>query len=302
VIEDRDAQATAPQPEQSTLPDMVVDGNIFTASSEQEAGDASSGITEFLGDANSFDGDEIFNFGRGDRLVFEGEYFNPDDIQYNAASGDLTIGGGGADASMKVYGSFADAGFLLTQMGGDTTIELVQNIANLREGGKLAGGAINGVISQEYLSGENSDSFTITIDAATASLFGNSFGVYEITPTGQMVDVLVLAQNANNGGSFTITDVDAANELGFFIIQNGVGLGDGTLGSSDLELQDLNGTVRLYDGSLLNPDSAQHVASGLARDGSSALVIGFEDRMRNGASDDDFQDVAFRVEAEYDLF
>ena len=46
-----------------------------------------------------------------------------------------------------------------------------------------------------------------------------------------------------------------------------------------------------------NPDGAQHVLSGVAPDGSGALQLGFEDMLRGGESDDDFQDVVVTVTA-----
>ena len=332
VVEDRDARpfpqepdpepqpepdpGPGPQPGNPQLPAMAQQNGTYMATSAAEQVSVASIAGRISGTAAELAGDQIFGFSSGDRLSFESASFGRGQVSFNKSTGALSVntnGVGPSEASLSLYGSFSGADLLVYRQGGATHLERLAHVANFRESGSVGSGNINGVVGEEYLNGSNASSFTISIEASIGAKFANSLGKFELTSGGAIVDVDILAIDAANAGRMTVNGVSPGNELAFFIIQNGANTVDhGILNSNGLGLSNRGGTIRLtnngsvvdeavvfvsHDASL-NPDNAQHASSGLAPDGSGALIIGFEDLMRTGNSDDDFQDVAIRVDAD----
>jgi len=113
--------------------------------------------------------------------------------------------------------------------------------------------------------------------------------------------VQIVAANAQDGGSLTVSDVAEGEQLGFFIVQDGA---DQVAGLGDSLEFDFSGAAPTLSGATgaeifqsidaaQNSDGLQHFLSGSV-DGGGALRVGVEDL--TGLGDSDFQDVVFTVE------
>lgn len=133
-------------------------------------------------------------------------------------------------------------------------------------------------------------------------------GIYEIDPSGNLGHVAILARDAWTAtGPIALSVSTPENDIGFFLVKDGArhieasvfdadafsfqpdGSGGFHLASNGAALDGLR--VFFSHDPTLNPDGAHHVVSGISSDGRGAIRIGFEDQMRLGSSDDDFQDV-----------
>jgi hypothetical protein len=334
VIEDRDVRNTVPSqdnsdpvdaPEPEDIPahqdapqlaDMMAQGGAFVGRAGAETVSLIGISGTVRGTLSALDGDEIYNFDANDTLILEGATLGAGAIQFNTSSGQLRIDNGASDATISLFGNFAGRDLLSYRDGGDVHIKSLDQVARLQESGKLSGAQVNGIIAPEYLRGGNSTDFNITFEAAAGAKYANTLGKYEINGSGAIVDVEIIAANVKTAGATRIDGVNSGNELHFFIIQNGFNkIAADVLASGNLGLSTAGGRIHLEDNGVdvadavvfathdvsLNPDGMEHAVSGLARDGSGAVVIGFEDLIRTSGSDDDFQDVAIRVEADYDI-
>lgn len=313
VIEDRDVLAYPAQP---SLPQMAQSASAFDASAATEFATLAGVDGRISGSAAELNGDRIAGFDKGDMLVFEGVNFSAKQVGFNASTGALNVNSVGVNAQMNLSGSFSNNGLLVFRDGANTHLRPETLVVSFKENTSIGSGNVNGVVVDDYLSGSNAANFVLRSEANAGAKFANSIGKFEITSSGAIVDVEILAHDARAASTMTVNGVNGGNELAFFIIQNGGNtMSDAVLNSGSLGLRDIGGTMRLTDGGALveaatvfvshdaslNPDNMEHAVSGLARDGSGAVVIGFEDLMRTGSSDDDFQDVAFQVEAIYDI-
>ncbi len=263
-----------------------------------------------------FFGDTVKDFGMNDRMFFEGLQLTRDGIGVTHGSAILDIdddGDGSSDGSFTLEGDFSGGDFMAARLETGTQVTFENFLASLQNKQAVNGSDINGIINAEFLNGHNVTDMTVTFEANASAGFDNTIGYYEIDPSGNLLNVTILAVNAKTtSGPIDINVGDPNNDIGFFLVQDGANkiagseffaddfefVSDGT-GGFDLASQGavLTGVnVFFSHDATLNPDGMEHVLSGVSDDGEGALRIGFEDLMRNGKSDDDFQDVILYVD------
>ena len=256
-------------------------------------------------------GDTIVDLTAADRIVVQNSDLHRPDFAVNG-TGTATVlqFAGGAVA---LPGGHANGDFMVAHGGLDSIITFQGYLAPLSEGKAVDTGAINGIVNQPYLTGDTSTAFTVQVEALSAAQYNNSLGVYEIdTATGTISDVRIVAGNVKTAGAISVTGVDVGHQLGFFIVQDGANkLSAAVLGSTTLSLISQGGALVLANNGTAvagattffshaasaNVDGAIHVLSGVAADGSGDIRLGFEDLLRSGGSDNDFQDVVLTVHA-----
>ncbi len=244
-----------------------------------------------------FDGQTFNDLDDGDQFVFEGAApFSTAAIAVNGQ--EVTTPG----ATFTVDGNLEEGNFLAaTNNGVDTTVEFVDELLgdgfDLVEGQAVDAADIDGISFAEFVGGNGSDTdgtdFTVTLDNSTSG-FENSFGVFVFdTASGQVSDAQIVADNAQNGGSVTVDNVAAGEQLGFFIVQDGAGDAFNFTSGSLADLSAASGSeiFQSIDASA-NSDGLEHFLSGSV-DGGGALRVGVEDL--TGLGDSDFQDVVFTV-------
>jgi hypothetical protein len=147
--------------------------------------------------------------------------------------------------------------------------------------------------------------------------YDNTVGVYEVDSSGNIVDTRILFENANSDKSAVagITDVEAGNRLGFFIVQDAADWATTLTAADTLSFVNSSGAAAtIADGNDIsiavngfavdemvfhsfaedmNSDGVQHSLSGVEI-GGEAISVGFEDL--TGGGDRDYEDVVFRVE------
>lgn len=275
-----------------------------------------AGEDTLSGTAAELDGDTVSDFTGEDSLFLEGVFVVREDIDVTFGSAILDIdtdNDAASDVSLTLEGDFTAGDFMAARTATGTQIAYEQRMTALAEGEALEAGQVNGIINAEYLSGTNATDMIVIFQTAADAEFNNSVGYYEITDTGTLENVTILAQNTKTAtGPIAISAVDADNDIGFFLIQNGeksvsqtafdadefsfVTDADGgmTLAEGGAALQDVE--VFFSHDAALNSDGLEHVVSGVSNDGQGALRIAFEDRLRDGSGDDDFQDVILYVD------
>lgn len=278
------------------------------------------GSDTLRGPLENFFGDSVDDFGSDDEIIFEGSQVERGNITVTQGSAILAIdsdGDGSANGQFTLTGDFTGGDFMALSEGADTHITFETFLPLLREGQAVDPASVNGIINQEFLKGDGSTDFQVTLRDMGFAGYNNVVGVYEIDASGNIVDTRILFENANaNKSAVTgITDVEAGHKLGFFIVQNAASWA-GTLAQSDV-LSFINGSGaagNVSDGSALslavngvtvdemvfhsfaadmNSDGVQHALSGVDV-GGEAITIGFEDL--TGGGDRDYEDVVFRVE------
>ncbi|SMX33368.1 Calx-beta domain protein [Maliponia aquimaris] len=287
---------------------------------------------------NNFFGDRVRDFGLNDRMFFEGVQLTRDAINVRLGSAILDIDGdgdGNSDGSFTLEGDFTGGDFMAARLETGTQVTFENFLASLRNKQAVSSSDINGIVNAEFLNGHNVTDMSVTFEANARAGFDNTVGYYEIDPTGQLVNVTILAANAKTvSGPIGITVSDPDNDIGFFLVQDGAdridpaeftaddfefvsdGAGGFDLASQGAVLDGLN--VFFSHDASLNPDGMQHVLSGVSNDGEGALRIGFEDLLRSpsqgnsalpghvleylntigskNGSDDDFDDVVLYVD------
>ena len=198
-----------------------------------------------------------------------------------------------------------------------TTLTFANFLPILQEGVRVAASWINGVVSEGFLQGDGSVTFTLDLQSAV-SAFANSFGYYEVAANGTLGNVHILFANTLNVAVGTTRfDLSPAadTQLGFFLIQDGahrLGLLPDDLsfrapGSTDPASLDAGVPPTLFSNSLgsfdgatifhsfstLNPGDSVQVLSG-TNTGGLAMFMGFEDLL-SGTGDNDYQDVVISL-------
>lgn len=250
-------------------------------------------------------------------LVFQGQAFGTSHISFDPTSGQLSFDldrDGTPDGSVTLQGSFGEGAFLASRAGGQTSVTYTKALPSLGDKRAVAADEINGVTNQEFLTGDGSTKFRVSLVEGASAQNKNIVGVYEVDGTGALVNTRLLFQDpgGSGNGSVVLSDVADGNGLGFFILQDGgralgglsaqdtFGFEDGSGGSAEIsDGNDLHFTVdgarqdvtvlHSYDASL-NPGGRTQVLSGA--DGPS-LVLGFEDMV--SGSDRDYQDVILQI-------
>src|SRR5690606_15178708 len=123
--------------------------------------------------------------------------------------------------------------------GNDTIVTFRPFLPELEEKTAVASGAVNGVVSPAFLTGDGAGTFKMTLDATAQADHNNALGVYEVDLFGRIVDVRILVGGVSGVGALSteISGVENGNRLGFFIIADGAdfayALGDDALSFVD---------------------------------------------------------------------
>jgi hypothetical protein len=278
------------------------------------------------GPLESFFDDMIEDFGLDDMLLFEDSRITRDaiDVTFGSAVFDVDgDGDGNVDGSFTLEGDFSSGDFMAVIDSSDTAVTFETFLPMLQEGQAVNPGLVNGILNQEFLRGDGSTDFQVTLRDLGFAGYDNVVGVYEINTSGSIVDARILFTNANADKSAvaTVTDVEAGHNLGFFIVQDAADWAV-TLATGDA-LSFINSTgaaANISDGAdisiavdgaavdemvfhsfaeTMNSDGMQHSLSGVEV-GGKAISVGFEDL--TGGGDRDYEDVVFRVEQIDDIF
>ena len=280
------------------------------ATGAEEVFDLDGGAFVLTGDLADFDGDRIVGIGSDDLIRFTGEGLAAvEDAVFGDR--DVTIG----DTVIDIPGVDFEAGDFLEVAGpGAVTARFVEFLPTLEEAEDNSAAIVPGIPAPDYLTATEMSEFTVTVDAARAgAAFSNMVGVYEVDTDGDIIDVRILAENAKNGGTFTLGDVEAGHQLGFFVVADGFTaygpVGDAEYGFVDsatggqANVFEGGGVTLTRDGQLLdrptfhafdaglNPGGEVMATAGLGDD--FTLDIGFEDI---AGGDDDYQDVVLSVD------
>ena len=274
----------------------------------------------------NLDGDTITDFSVDDTIEVVDEVLDRADLSVTDGSAVIGIDADGddsADATITLDGDFGGGDFMAVAGVSDTAITFETFLPILADATAVDADLVNGVNNQGFLGGNASVAFDVTFLDLGFAVFKNVVGVYEITPTGDMIDVRLLAENANTAKNTTvrIEDVDAGNSLGFFIVQDAADWAVGLTGGDTLSFVDGTGDpANVADGDAvriavngtavdetvfhsfspdLNIDGLQHVLSGVDEGGQS-IVLSFEDM--TGGGDIDYEDVGFRIVLVDDMF
>jgi|TARA_R100000501_G_scaffold10060_1_gene19877 hypothetical protein len=306
----------APDEQPSQLPNVeelieIGDEGVFVASSAQEHFVGRDGDDLLQGTADNFDGDLISNFSADDIVLIEG---TRSDVLSSRQNGDhwSVLLSDNRELYVTLESGLEGGGLQLLHVGAKGVYaRYVEGITNLEEATAVLDDKINGIITQDYLSYENSNAFEITLAESEAG-YANSLGVYEVADDGSISNVRIVSEDVGaQDGPVIVDGLSQGATLHFFLLQDGATrLSAATLASDQLDIEVVDGTAVLtdagvdvsatifvtHDGSL-NADGEVHALSGLSSDG--GLTVGFEDLLRGegGLSDNDFQDVVFTVEA-----
>jgi len=267
-------------------------------------------------------GDTVRGFGADDLIRFTGSSLAKDDFQFSEGSAIIQLAGAGttsADPALRLEGDFSSGSFFaLSDADGASTHMFFAEFlpdSEFIEGRSLSEDEVNGGPRSEALTGDGTREFNLFLRDLGFAGFNNSLGVYEIDPSGQIVDTRLLFANTKNGEgtSTTITGVDQGHSLGFFIVQDGAraGITDGdtfqfvdasdggaaqvTDGANiDLLINGIVSDVIVFHSAdaSMNLDGLEHVRFG-AQETREALIVGFEDLLNGG--DRDFEDVVFEL-------
>lgn len=274
-----------------------------------------TGRDTLSGSSSDFDGDTVTDFGNDDVIIFTDQSFTRSHFTVTQGSAIIAVDAdenGTPEATFTLDGDYTDGGFMASRVGNDTIISFENYMISLNEGVSVEATLINGIMNNSYLSGTNMSGMSVTFEANAQATFNNTVGLYEVDSSGNLANVQILAQNAKQGGTVNISGIDPNNSVGFFLVQDGDRkISDAAFerdnfsfidnGSGGFDLADsgsaINGVnVFFSHDASLNPDNQVHVVSGVSNDREGAMRIGFEDLLRNGRSDDDFQDVLLYVD------
>lgn len=262
------------------------------------------GNDKIIGNPGDFDEDIVLGFGTGDVFELLGVRLSDGDVTFDRDAGVVDIDG----EQVSLPDADLDGGsFLLFREGGNSFIQFVMNRIALSDGEAVDPEDVNGIDPEEFLTGQNGQAFEVELDIAGAG-YSNALGYFtRNTTTGAIETVEILFENAKAAGSGAVAiieDIEADQELAFFLVQKGANVLDDLTG--DIGLAEVNGQLFLTeDGTVLddtfifnsldadlNADGIEHVLSGVTEDGL-GLRVGFEDLLNGG--DNDYQDVTFTV-------
>ncbi len=282
-------------------------------------GDGADVVQGTLSDLN---GDTITDFGVDDMLVIDNFTFDPSlgGVTYNEDNVVLSNDAdsdGTPEFEMTLEGDFSGGDFLASQQGVDFYVSYETYLPELAEGQRVDAGAVNGINSSIFLTGDGTRTYDVDLKPADAgAAYNNALGVYEIDSAGNIVDVRILFENVKDGAntSAQVTGVENGNQVGFFVIQDGADFAAALAETDTLDfvtsvgapanvengedaLLSVNGTtanVTVFHSlnAEMNTDDAVHALSGILED-ASGISIGFEDLLDTG--DADYQDVLFEV-------
>lgn len=272
------------------------------------------------GPVENFFGDLIEGFGLDDSMFFEGTEIarNAIDVTFGSAIFEVDTNGNNiSNGQFTLDGDFSGGDFMALADAGNTLITYEEFLPVLQKGQALDPNLVNGIINQNFLKGDGSSDFQVTLQDMGFAGYNNVLGVYEIDASGNIVDTRIVFENTNASKSAVagIADVEAGNSLGFFIVQNAANWAAALADGDTLSFVNGSGAAaNISDGSAisiavngtsvdemvfhsfsedLNSDGVQHALSGVDV-GGEAITVGFEDL--TGGGDLDYEDVVFHVE------
>ena len=278
------------------------------------------GADVIRGPVENFFDDFIDGFGLDDTMVFEGAKIarSAIDVTFGSAIFDIdTDGDDNSNGQFTLEGDFSAGDFMAVGESGDTLVTFEIFLPVLQERQAVDPDLVNGIINQNFLKGDGTTDFQVTLRDLGFAGYNNVVGVYEIDAAGNIVDTRILFENANadKSASTLIEDVEDGHTLGFFIVQDAadwaatLAAGDtlsfvNSSGAAANVSDGANISIALNGGAVdemvfhsfdenMNSDGLQHALSGVDI-GGEAITIGFEDL--TGGGDRDYEDVAFRVE------
>ena len=268
-------------------------------------------------------GDRISGFGLTDMLDIDGAFIGRSNLSVTKTIDGATLDVG--ETTFELVGDFAAGDFLAVARGtgidAHTAITYERYLPTLSEGVRVTPALINGIASEEFLTGDGNVEFNLSMRSATSE-YRNSLGTYMVAADGTISDVRILFGNTLAAGSTTVDlgRPDANEKIGFFLIQDGADaygnlpnnlsfVDPGTMNVSDLDnglapalrsatLGQLNSAQIFHSFSTLNPGDANQSLSGISANGRE-LLIGFEDQLVT-SGDNDFQDVVFSIRVDSD--
>jgi hypothetical protein len=263
-------------------------------------------------------GDIFKDFTSGDRITVSNVQIARKHVAFDAGTGVMkldTNGDGRADATFNFEGERPVGDFMVVSAASGTHITFHRFLPELHEAVALAPQHRNGITNPDFLTGDGTRGFRVSLDPAAVADDTNALGVYEVTPDGRIVDarILFIDVKADPDAKATITGVEAGNRLGFFIVKTDADLvrllpsavisfvdvgGNAATASSDELFMLVNGgggTKAMHSFSRdFNGFGINHAVSGVVP-GGEAMEVAFEDT--NLADGDlDFQDVVFTLD------
>ncbi len=291
--------------------------DVLTGGADPDTLHPGGGFNVLRDTLGNMDGDTVFDFGQSTTIDVTGSLIGRDHLRIVQFGGDTTLIMG--DTEILLKGLYSGGDFMAVARAGSdglrTAVTFEPFLPALYEGVSVAPQAINGIVNQSFLTGDNLVRFSVTLNGGISS-FNNTVGWYTVGADGAISGVDILFADTRGPGATTIDlGVPASSEqIGFFLIQDGFAqfgalpdnlsfLNQGSLtpgnayGGLPLVLQ--SATLGILDATIfhsiqgLNPGHAAQVLSGTAP-GGRVLQVGFED-LAVATGDNDFQDVLMTV-------
>ncbi|MEO0485522.1 MAG: Ig-like domain-containing protein [Pseudomonadota bacterium] len=290
----------------------------FTATAGVETFVLDGGADQVTGDVENFFGDTITGFDDDDVVVFLDEV-DRDQLVVTDGSAIVAVdsdGDGGAEGSFTLTGNFSSGDFMAVVGESQTRFTFADFLPSLADRQAVDAELVNGIVNEAFLTGTGTQDLRVTLKDLGFAANDNVLGAYEITETGEIVDTVILFENANadKTASTVLSGVEAGHKIGFFLVQDAAewlqeqddadvfsfvnDSGAAATVSDSAILLAVNGvaaeqvTFHSFDAAL-NPDGIEHALSGVDVGGES-ITVGFEDKL--GGGDRDYEDVAFSVE------
>ncbi|SLN77994.1 choice-of-anchor L domain-containing protein [Roseisalinus antarcticus] len=298
----------------------LVGQNDLEASETKEEFNLATGLGSVSGTLLGLKGDVITGFDTLKTLLFDSINFLREQLSVFSGSAILEVDSdrdGTSDSTVTLEGDFSGGDFMAVADGSNTAVTFETFLPILQEAQAIDPGLVNGIINQDFLKGDGSTDFRVTLRDMGFAGYDNVVGVYEIDASGNIVDTRILFENANADKSAvaTVTDVEAGHKLGFFIVQDAADWVATIADGDTFSFVNSSGvTANISDGAdifiavngdvvdemvfhsfaeEMNSDGVQHALSGVDV-GGEAISVGFEDL--TGGGDRDYEDVVFRVE------
>jgi len=278
-----------------------------------------SGASAIEGSALDLFGDTASGFGSDDVIRFIDGVRTLDDFSIGTGSAAIRLAGAApTDPALTLEGDFSGGRFFVlpTSDGLASEMFFAEFLADddFVDKQLVPEAEVNGGPNRAAVTGDGAREFELTLRDLGFAAFDNSLGVYEVESDGDIVDARLLEANTNmpEDRSVRITDVEAGNILGFFLVQDGSDLGlseadafdfvdaadapanvadgaDVTLEVNGAESQAI--VFHSFDADL-NPDGLDHARFGAVA-GQDQLIVGFEDLL--GGGDRDYEDIVFQL-------
>ncbi|MGB0903788.1 MAG: 5'-nucleotidase C-terminal domain-containing protein, partial [Mangrovicoccus sp.] len=177
------------------------------------------GQNKVKGKLEELDGDTIENFDDGDELVLENTLVGRGNMSIRQGSAIIDIdqdGDGAIDATVTIEGDFHDANgnlkdgdFMAVKNGTDTDVSFEKFLPMLQDRAQLSDDMVNGINNQDFLNGDGSTDFRLTMVDLGYARFDSAVGSYAIDiATGEISDVQIHFSNQNTDAGLTSNIID----------------------------------------------------------------------------------------------